>query len=227
MTGPNKKKAKNQRVKWILSPSLVAGVDEVGRGPLAGSVVAAAVILNPKRRIPGLNDSKMLSEKQREALFPRIQERAIAWAIGQADVKEIDSLNIFHAGLLAMQRAIIALTPQPELVMVDGLHCPETPYPAEAIVEGDKKIAAISAASILAKVTRDREMTKLEEQYPGYGFAQHKGYSTRQHLLALQKLGPSPLHRRSFFRVQQALSLTMPLEDCLINAEEEAELSQV
>jgi len=176
----------------------MAGVDEVGRGPLAGAVVAAAVILDPKRRIPGLADSKMLTEPQREALFPLIQQRAIAWALGRAEVEEIDTLNIFHAGLLAMRRAVMALGIAPKHVMIDGTHCPELPFTAEAVIKGDQKIAAISAASILAKVTRDREMVALHAQYPEYGFAQHKGYATKQHRDAIKRVGRCLLHRKSF-----------------------------
>jgi ribonuclease HII len=184
---------------------LTAGVDDVGRGPLAGPVVAAAVILNPKKRISGLYDSKLLSEKQREQLFPEIQERAIAWAIGRAEVEEIDRLNIFHAGLLAMQRAVLALNIQPNHVVVDGTHCPVLPCSSEAIVKGDQKIAAIAAASILAKVIRDREMCVWHQQYPDYGFADHKGYATKDHRAALKKQGPCPLHRRSFSGTEEIL----------------------
>ena len=191
---------------------LIAGVDDVGRGPLAGPVLAAAVILNPNKRIRGLGDSKQLSEKQREKLFPIIQERSLAFAIGRAEVAEIDTLNIFHAGLLAMKRAIEALSVSPEHVLIDGTHCPELICTAEAIVKGDQKIPAISAASIIAKVTRDREMVVLDEQYPGYGFAEHKGYSTKQHLEALRRLGPCAIHRHSFapvfFERQQLLEFS-------------------
>ena len=190
------------RLLWKTQYELTAGVDEAGRGPLAGPVLAAAVILNPKRRIAGLGDSKLLTEAQREALFPLIQQHAIAWAIGRAEVAEIDSLNIFHANLLAMQRAVLALAVAPEQVLVDGTHCPSLPYAAQAIIKGDQKIAAISAASILAKVTRDREMVALSQQYPGYGFEKHKGYATRDHQEALRRLGPCELHRRDFGAVR-------------------------
>ncbi|MFT3742600.1 MAG: ribonuclease HII [Gammaproteobacteria bacterium] len=176
----------------------MAGVDEVGRGPLAGPVWAAAVILDPKKPIIGLNDSKQLTPNQREVLFNKIQESAIAWATGRAEVKEIEQLNIFHASLLAMQRAVLALSVIPETVWVDGLHAPVLPYTTKTIVKGDQKIAAIGAASIVAKVLRDREMIQWAERYPHYGFEQHKGYGTRQHKAALAKFGPCDIHRRSF-----------------------------
>ncbi len=195
---PRKNQRALPRVKWPTGAELIAGVDDVGRGPLAGPVVAAAVILNPAKRIRGLADSKALPEQKREMLFPIIQKNALAWAIGRAEVAEIDELNIFHAGLLAMQRAILALTLTPQHIQVDGTHYPEVPYTAEAIVKGDQKIAQISAASILAKVIRDREMVEMDKLYPGYGFAEHKGYTTKGHLEALQRLGPCAIHRRSF-----------------------------
>lgn len=182
---------------------LVAGVDDVGRGPLAGAVLAAAVILNPAKMIRGLADSKMLTEKRREELAEIIKEKALAYAYGRAEVEEIDRLNIFHAGLLAMKRAIEGLAVRPHHVLIDGTHCPELACTSEAIIKGDQKIPAISAASIIAKVARDQEMVLLDEQFPGYGFAQHKGYSTQAHLDALYKLGPCPIHRRSFEPVRQ------------------------
>jgi len=185
---------------------LVAGVDEVGRGPLAGPVVAAAVILDPANPIAGLADSKKLTEKRREALFPLIQERALAWCIARASEAEIDRLNILHASLLAMRRAVLGLSQQPDRVLVDGNRCPDLPYPSEAIVKGDSKVEAISAASILAKVVRDNEMVAFEETYPGYGFAKHKGYPTAQHMQALKTLGVTPIHRRSFAPVKNLLS---------------------
>lgn len=181
---------------------LIAGVDEVGRGPLAGPVVAAAVILDPVRPIQGLADSKQLTRMQRETLFKVIQQNCIAWAIGRAEVEEIDTVNILQASLFAMQRAVEALSVKPKHVLVDGNRCPTLCYSVEAIVKGDQTIAAISAASIIAKVIRDHEMVCYESQYPGYGFAAHKGYGTKQHLLALQKLGITPLHRRSFSPVR-------------------------
>ncbi len=182
----------------------IAGVDEAGRGPLAGPVFAAAVILDSEKSIAGLADSKQLTAKKREYLAKKIQERAKTWAIGRAEVEEIDRLNIFHASLLAMQRAVCALALIPSLVLVDGKHCPKLDYASKAIIKGDEKIAVISAASILAKVHRDASMILLDAEYPGYGLAQHKGYTTQQHLQALKKLGPSPIHRRSFSPVRQA-----------------------
>lgn len=184
---------------------LIAGVDEVGRGPLCGAVVTAAVILDPLCPIDGLNDSKKLSEARRETLFALIKERALAWAIGRAEVHEIDQLNILHATMLAMQRAVAGLSIQPDRVLVDGNRCPVLPMPSEAVIQGDGLVPAISAASILAKVTRDREMHELELIYPGYGIGKHKGYPTREHLSALQTLGATPIHRRSFAPVRNAL----------------------
>lgn len=177
---------------------LLAGVDEVGRGPLAGDVVAAAVILDPANPIAGLNDSKKLSEKKREQLYPEICEKAISFCVARASVAEIDELNILHASLLAMKRAVEGLQQQPEHVLVDGNRVPRWGYSAEAVVKGDSRVMAIAAASILAKVVRDREMVAFEQQYPGYGFAGHKGYPTKVHMQALEKLGPTPIHRRSF-----------------------------
>lgn len=182
----------------------IAGVDEAGRGPLAGPVMAAAVILDYKKKICGLADSKLLTPKKREYLASKIQEYAKAWSIGRAEVEEIDRINIFQASLLAMQRAVLALTLLPQLVLVDGKHCPKLSYPSQAIIKGDKKIAEISAASILAKVHRDAEMRNLDAQYPGYGFATHKGYGTAYHLQALKKLGPVAIHRHSFSPVIRA-----------------------
>ena len=182
---------------------LVAGVDEVGRGPLCGPVVTAAVILDPLRPIAGLNDSKKLTEKKREALCVEIQEKALAWCIARADVDEIDRLNILQATMLAMQRAVAGLAIQPDLALIDGNRCPQLPMAAEAIVQGDGLVAEISAASILAKVSRDREMAVLDAQYPGYGIAKHKGYPTPAHLKALQELGPTPIYRRSFAPVRR------------------------
>ncbi|BAW80109.1 ribonuclease H [Candidatus Nitrosoglobus terrae] len=183
----------------------IAGVDEVGRGPLAGPVVAGAVILDPEKPILGVRDSKQLTASARERLAPMIQEQAIAWALGRAEVEEIDILNIFQASLLAMARAIAGLAIVPSLVLVDGKHCPPTPYPVRAIIKGDQKIIAISAAAIVAKVARDEEMIALDQHYPGYGFKAHKGYPTRAHLAALERLGPCPLHRRSFRPIKQYL----------------------
>lgn len=184
---------------------LLAGVDEAGRGPLAGDVVAAAVILNPKKRIKGLADSKKLSENQREDLYGEICVKATSWAVARASVDEIDTINILQASLLAMRRAVEQLHIQPEHVLVDGNQLPRWPYSCEAIVQGDDRVKAIAAASILAKVTRDREMIAFDAHYPGYGFASHKGYGTREHLAALQTLGATPLHRRSFAPVRAAI----------------------
>ena len=189
----------SRKCRWI------AGVDEVGRGPLAGDVVAAAVILDPATPIPGLNDSKKLSEKQRQELVMLIKEHALALSIGRSSVAEIDSLNILQASLLAMQRAVEALPRRPHLVYVDGNHLPDWRFQAKAIVRGDAKIPTIAAASVLAKVTRDCEMEALDSLYPGYGLAKHKGYPTKQHLEALAKLGPSPIHRKSFAPVSALL----------------------
>jgi ribonuclease HII len=183
----------------------IAGVDEVGRGPLAGDVVAAAVILDPARPIEGLRDSKKLSEKRREELAVEIRERALAWAVTRASVAEIDQLNILHASMLAMKRAVEALEPQPGYVLVDGNRLPVWNYASEPVVKGDDRVPAIAAASILAKVQRDNELIALEEQYPGYGFARHKGYPTKAHLAALRELGVTPVHRRSFGPVRDLL----------------------
>jgi ribonuclease HII len=187
---------------------LICGVDEAGRGPLAGPVSAAAVILDEKNPIEGLADSKKLSEKKRDLLAPVIRERALAWAVAWAEPAEIDSLNILQATLLAMCRAVEALPIRPGQVLVDGLYCPQTGIPSEAIVKGDSKVAAISAASILAKTARDELMLQLHEQYPHYGFADHKGYPTAAHLAALREHGVSPVHRRSFRPVRELLPPT-------------------
>jgi ribonuclease HII len=185
---------------------LIAGVDEVGRGPLVGDVVTAAVILDPKYDIAGLADSKKLSEKKRVLLAAEIKQHALAWSVGRASPQEIDELNILHATMLAMTRAVQGLAIQPNHVMVDGNRCPKWEYSSEAIVKGDGLIAQISAASIIAKVTRDQEMTDLDSQYPAYGFAKHKGYPTALHLAKLAQLGPLPQYRMSFRPVQQSLA---------------------
>jgi ribonuclease HII len=177
---------------------LVCGVDEAGRGPIAGPVYAAAVILDPARRVNGLADSKLLPAERREVLAGRIRERAIAWAVAQASVDEIDRINILRASLLAMRRAVEALKIQPHEAWIDGQLCPDLACRARAIVDGDAKHKVISAASILAKTARDAEMCTLHERYPQYGFHQHKGYSTPEHLDALRRLGPCDVHRRSF-----------------------------
>ncbi len=195
------------REQW---PALTAGVDEAGRGPLAGPVVVAAVILDPLRRINGLRDSKILTPDRRAALAERIRERAVAFSVVAIEVADIDRLNIFHATMLGMTRALAALQPAPELALIDGNRVPKQLCCASrAIVDGDALEPAISAASILAKVARDRMMTELDARFPGYGFAQHKGYSTPEHFAALDRLGPCCEHRRSFMPVRQA---ELPLE---------------
>lgn len=183
---------------------LVCGVDEAGRGPLAGAVYAAAVILPDAHSIRGLNDSKKLSARQRDRLFIEIREQALAWCVASASVAEIDHLNILHATMLAMRRAVEGLEITPHHALIDGNRVPELNISAEAIVQGDAKIPAISAASILAKVSRDKEAEALEQQYPGYGFIRHKGYGTPEHLKALAELGPTPVHRQSFAPVRLA-----------------------
>lgn len=186
---------------------LVCGIDEAGRGPLAGPVVAAAVILDPARPIAGLNDSKKLSEKKREALAIEIRAKAVAWCVAEASVEEIDRLNILHATFLAMQRAVAGLQVAAESALVDGNRCPVLAIPVEAVVKGDGKIASIAAASILAKTVRDAGMRELHAQYPHYGFDRHMGYPTAAHFAALEKHGASPVHRKSFAPVAQQLSL--------------------
>ena len=183
---------------------LVAGVDEAGRGPLAGPVVAASVILDPARPVRGLADSKLLTPERRETLAGRIRERAIAWSTGQADVTEIDTINILHATMLAMSRAVAALQVVPEEALVDGNRCPPLECRVRAIIKGDRDVKAISAASIIAKTTRDAMLREFDKLYPVYGFAQHKGYCTPDHLAALDRHGPCPLHRRSFAPVVQS-----------------------
>ncbi|MBO1270423.1 MULTISPECIES: ribonuclease HII [unclassified Shewanella] len=190
-----------------LGQGLVAGVDEVGRGPLVGNVVTAAVILDPQRPIAGLNDSKKLSEKKRDALFDLIMDNALCVAVGSATPVEIDQLNILHATMLAMQRAVAGLTMRPERVLVDGNRTPDFGIPAAAVIKGDGLIAAISAASIIAKVTRDREMAELDRCFPQYGFAAHKGYPTKAHFEAIAQYGVLSEHRRSFRPVRLALGL--------------------
>ena len=187
-----------------LVEELVAGVDEVGRGPLCGAVVTAAVILDPRRPILGLNDSKKLTEARRELLYDEICEKALAWCIARAEVEEIDRLNILHATMLAMQRAVQGLSITPKLALIDGNRCPQLDVPSAPVIQGDAKVPAIAAASILAKVSRDREMSAFELIYPGYGMGGHKGYPTAVHLEALARLGPTPIHRRSFAPVRAA-----------------------
>ena len=189
----------------LIPDGRVAGVDEAGRGPLAGPVVAGAVILDPHNPIDGLQDSKRLTAARREVLYVEIQEKALAWAVASADVGEIDRINILQATMLAMQRAVEALQPAAEHALIDGNRCPVLACPAQAIVKGDSRVAAISAASIMAKVTRDREMLSLDLQYPGYGLAQHKGYPSKAHIEALEKLGVTPIHRCSYAPVRRVM----------------------
>ena len=189
----------------VIPAGRVAGVDEAGRGPLAGPVVVGAVILDPENPIEGLDDSKRLSASRRERLFDEIQEKALAWSVASATVAEIDSINILQATMLAMQRAVDALQPAAEHALIDGNRCPTLACPAQAIVKGDSRVAAISAASIMAKVTRDREMLSLDLQYPGYGLAQHKGYPSKAHIAALESLGVTPIHRRSYAPVRRVI----------------------
>ncbi|HHR6078781.1 TPA: ribonuclease HII [Providencia alcalifaciens] len=187
--------------------NLIAGVDEVGRGPLVGAVVTAAVILDPNNPIEGLADSKKLSEKKREKLFDEIKEKALCWCIGRAEPEEIDQLNILHATMLAMKRAVEGLSIQPEFVLVDGNRCPKLTMPSQAVVKGDSLVQEISAASILAKVVRDREMVELDKAFPEYGFAKHKGYPTAYHLEKLAEFGATEFHRKSFAPVRRALDI--------------------
>ena len=189
---------------------LIAGVDEVGRGPLVGAVVTAAVILDPNNPIEGLGDSKKLSEKKRLLLAQEIKQKALAWSLGRAEPAEIDDLNVSHATMLALQRAIKSLKIRPHFVLVDGNHIPELDIPAWAIVKGDSLVPEISAASILAKVARDAEMLALDKQFPQYAFAQHKGYPTKLHLEKLAEFGVLPQHRRSFAPVRKLVSDNTP-----------------
>lgn len=193
-------------LNFQLAGKKVAGVDEAGRGPLAGPVIAAAVILDPHQPIAGLADSKVLTPANRERLAIEIRAKALAWAVGRAEVAEIDELNILQASLLAMRRAVLALRPQPDYAYIDGNQCPILPCPAQPIIRGDATVPAISAASILAKVYRDAEMVTLDTVYPGYGLATHKGYPTSEHRAALIRLGVTPIHRRSFAPVRKCLA---------------------
>ncbi|KFD20716.1 ribonuclease HII [Tatumella ptyseos] len=186
----------------------IAGVDEVGRGPLVGAVVTAAVILDPEQPIQGLADSKKLTEKRRLALYDEIKEKALCWSLGRAEPEEIDQLNILHATMLAMQRAVAGLSVRPDMVLIDGNRCPALPMAAQSVVKGDSLVAEISAASILAKVTRDQEMAELDTLFPEYGFAKHKGYPTPYHLEKLALLGATPFHRRSFAPVRRVTDTT-------------------
>lgn len=186
---------------------LICGVDEAGRGPLAGPVFAASVILGADAAIEGIADSKTLSARKREHLALAIRGGALAWAIGRAEVEEIDSLNILRASLLAMKRAVEALPLRPDEVLVDGQHCPELEFPVRAVVRGDRLVREISAASILAKTARDEEMLALHQGFPQYGFDKHKGYPTAEHLAALRRFGASVIHRRSFAPVKALLDV--------------------
>lgn len=194
--------------------SLIAGVDEVGRGPLVGAVVTAAVILDPAKPIVGLADSKKLSEKRRLALYDEIKEKALSWSLGRAEPEEIDQINILHATMLAMQRAVAGLSIIPDYVLIDGNRCPALPMPSQAVIKGDSLVAEISAASIIAKVTRDREMAELDLLFPQYGFAQHKGYPTALHMEKLTQYGATPHHRRSFAPVRNVLIDAEVLATC-------------
>jgi len=196
----------DEQIQYVLSSkNRIAGVDEVGRGPLIGPVVAAAVILDPDQPVEGLADSKKLSEKRRNFLAEEIKAKALAWSVAAATVEEIDGINILHASLLAMRRAVEALQPAAEYVLVDGNRCPELSCPSSAVIKGDSRVAAISAASILAKVMRDQQMVEMDVLYPGYGLAKHKGYPTKAHFAALQQLGITPEHRRSFGPVRKII----------------------
>lgn len=187
--------------------NLIAGVDEVGRGPLVGDVVTAAVILDPNNPIEGLNDSKKLSEKKRLALLPEIKQKALAWSVGRCSPHEIDELNILQATMVAMQRAVAGLELQPDFVLIDGNRCPQLPMQSQAVVKGDLRVAEISAASIIAKVVRDQEMEELDKQHPEFGFAKHKGYPTKAHFEAIEKHGVIDQHRKSFKPVKRALGI--------------------
>lgn len=202
-----KKAAEPAPLEIAYAGNRLAGVDEVGRGPLVGSVVAAAVILDPARPLDGLVDSKKLTARRREALDGEIRQRALAFAVAEASAAEVDTLNIYHATHLAMRRAIDALTPQAEYLLVDGNRLPGHALPGQAVVKGDARHDAIAAASILAKVARDAQMLILDARYPAYGFARHKGYPTKAHLAALERHGPLAEHRRSFAPVARQLAL--------------------
>ncbi|AIV06437.1 MULTISPECIES: ribonuclease HII [Vibrio] len=203
----NKTKVELPPFEYPQGYQLVAGVDEVGRGPLVGDVVTAAVILDPNNPIEGLNDSKKLSEKKRMALLPEIKEKALAWSVGRCSPEEIDELNILQATMVAMQRAIAGLEVQPDLALIDGNRCPQLPMDSQAVVKGDLRVAEISAASIIAKVVRDQEMEELDKQYPQFGFAKHKGYPTKAHFEAIEQHGVISEHRKSFKPVKKALGI--------------------
>ncbi|MEK9712060.1 MAG: ribonuclease HII [Thalassolituus sp.] len=195
-----------QEARLIEQGIIYCGVDEAGAGPLCGDVVAAAVILDPDNMVEGLTDSKKLSEKKRERLYDEIREKALDYCIASASVEEIDTINILNARMLAMSRAVAGLSIPCDHALIDGNRLPELEIPADAIIKGDLLVACISAASVLAKVYRDRDMLRLDEEYPGYGFAKHKGYGTKAHLEALRELGPCPVHRRSYAPVKSLLN---------------------
>jgi ribonuclease HII len=212
----HERRAEGQRVRkllryetalWTSGVTRIAGVDEAGMSPLAGPVAAAAVVFAPGTRMQDVDDSKKLDARTRERLALEIKERSLAWAVGFAEVEEIDSINIYWAGLLAMQRAVEALAPAPEHLLLDARKLKELAIPQERIVKGDQKSLSIAAASILAKTARDARMSELDGAFPGYGFAKHKGYPVREHVRALEKLGACPAHRRSFAPVREALGL--------------------
>jgi len=209
---------------WAEGFTLIAGVDEAGMAPLAGPVVAAAVILPKGYKLKGLDDSKkVLDERTRETLAACIQRDAVTYSVGMAEVYEIDRINIYHAGLLAMRRAVCALNPTPDYILVDARRIPDCNAPQRGIVRGDQLSASIAAASIIAKTTRDPLMAELDRVYPGYGFASHKGYPTPDHCRALDQLGPTPVHRRSFAPVRRALGLDTPLFSACEGADNDAE----
>jgi ribonuclease HII len=226
-----KNRAEGQRLRnllryeselWAQGITIIAGVDEAGMAPLAGPVVAAAVILKKAYKLRGIDDSKkILDDEKRESLAKQIKLDAICWAVGRAEVEEIDRLNIYHAGLLAMQRAVLGLGICPEFTLVDARKIPSCPSPQRGIIHGDALSSSIAAASIIAKTTRDALMLQMEEQYPGYGFAAHKGYPTPQHCECLKRLGATPIHRRSFAPVRQALGLD-PIQHDLFSPPEAA-----
>jgi ribonuclease HII len=202
--------SKTQELETFIYPQdfhRFAGVDEVGRGPLVGDVVTAAVILNPDDPIEGLTDSKKLTEKKREVLFEQIKARALSWSVGRCSPQEIDELNILQATMVAMQRAVAGLSVAPDFVLVDGNRTPDLDVPSQAVVKGDLRVAEISAASIIAKVTRDREMDELHQRYPQYDFAKHKGYPTKVHMAAIEQYGVIDEHRRSFKPVKAVLGI--------------------
>ena len=211
---------------WAEGYNFVAGVDEAGMAPLAGPVVAGAVILPRNYKLRGLNDSKkILDAEKRDELAIQIKQDALCWSVGFAEVEEIDKINIYHAGLLAMQRAVQGLSSQPDYVLVDARRIPNCSYPQRGIIKGDALSASIAAASILAKTTRDAHMLELDKLYSGYGFSSHKGYPTPEHCRALKTLGALPIHRRSFARVRQALGLDPIQTELFVDEEEQRELA--